>query len=103
MILGSKPNQYPDLPILFSDDDEFKREASRSGIDRLLAAWYFLERRYDIRRQLEGAASLAADQEPWKSWVEIGRLIVRQLRYEEGNDYARMREEITDLLKKTKP
>jgi hypothetical protein len=99
LILGSMPEQYPDLPILFGDDAEFKRRAGRSGLDRLLAAWYFLERRHDVRRQLEGGALLETDKEPLKSWHEIGLFLVRELRHEKDESYARMRDEIDALLK----
>jgi hypothetical protein len=99
LILGSMPDQYPDLPILFGDDPEFKRQASRSGLDRLLAAWYFLERRHDVRKQLEDGVSLETDQEPLKSLLEIGPSIVRQLKHEKDEHYARMRDEINELLK----
>jgi hypothetical protein len=99
LILGSMPDQYPDLPILFGDDPEFKRQATLSGLDRLLAAWYFLERRHGIQEQLKGATSLETDREPLKSWLEIGLFLARQLKHEKDENYARMREEINELLK----
>jgi hypothetical protein len=100
LILGSKPDQYPDLPILFGDDEDYERQARLSAIDRLLAAWHFVERRYDIRRELAAPESgIEWEKDPWKSWLEIGRVIERELKYESRADYVRMRDEISSILK----
>lgn len=99
LILGSRPGEYPDPPILFGDDPDFKRQAGRSGIDRMLAAWYFLERRHDMRKKLEDGFPIEKNEEPWKSWAKIGRSILSELEYEKPpSDYARMREEVSGLL-----
>jgi hypothetical protein len=101
LILGSKPDQYPDLPVLFGDDDAYKRQAAESAMDRLLAAWYFLERRYNIQKGLEDGP-ISWEEDPWKSWLEIGRLIARELKYDSRADYMRMRGEIDDILQMAK-
>lgn len=99
LILTSDPDMYQDSPLLFGDDEKFKRRADRSGIDRLLAAWYFLERRHGLGEQLKDQGPIKKDGSPWASWEQLGRRIVRELEYEEGDaDYARMRDEIGLLL-----
>ncbi|HEY0174567.1 MAG TPA: NAD(P)-binding protein [Pyrinomonadaceae bacterium] len=103
LILGSQPIQYPDPPILFGDDYELKTRAGWSGLDRLFAAWYFLERRHGIGKLLDGGAPLDEDAEPWKSWLDTGRLIRRLLKDKEADvDYSRMRDEVEKLLNTVK-
>lgn len=99
LILGSKPDQYPDLPVLFGDDDTYKRQATQSALDRLLAAWYFLDRRYGVQEELKEKTELNWDIDPWKSWLEIGRIIERELKYDKRPSYRRIHNDIVGALK----
>src|SRR5262249_22535925 len=92
-IAGPDPQEHPVPPTLFGE----KGSISTAALDRLIAAWYFLERRYRIVQAID-KNEFNKDSLVHKSWLRLGQditLRVKQL----GGDYRHIAEEID----KTRP
>jgi hypothetical protein len=98
MILGPEPDTYQDLPALFCDDHAFRGEARKGALDRLLAAWYYLDRRYRVRSAIGKRARLDFKLDPWRSWLAIGQTLCSELKYESRKEYAAMGKEIASAI-----
>jgi hypothetical protein len=88
---GPDPHAHPVPPALFGT----KAQTSAAALDRLIAAWYFLERRHQI------AGHFDSTNETHKEWRAIGdKILLRAGSL--GGDYGRIAAEIKAALSDTR-
>lgn len=97
--VGPNSTRDPDQPVLFADSTAHGAGAIRHAADRLLAAWYFIERRERLQARIKAGEVIDLELEPIKSLLAIGNSVETLLEYDRRNNYADMRDEIRQTMK----
>jgi hypothetical protein len=60
-LVGPNPTLYPDLPLLYRGNESLRAKAEAAALDRWIAAWYFLDKRYGVLQKISESADVSND------------------------------------------
>ena len=92
----------PVQSALYSDGENISRAATRAGWDRLLAAWHFLDARFQLRSKLNNNELNAKDfeaPEVGSNWQSIGLTLKKELK-DRDDDYGQIYAKIDATISK---
>ena len=85
------PEEGGGVPVLFGE--VLAEQVRRSALDRLLAAWFYLDGRHKLLKRWD-AGQVAADDPDLQALQRVSHEISARLRNVQGNDYESVASEI---------
>jgi hypothetical protein len=97
LMIGPDLRRYGTLPILYSGNQALHTQMQREGIERLLAAWYYLEQRYKLREQVRKRKWDSVKAELLE-YIDLGEHLYSMLADVHLSEYRRLRSGIGRAL-----
>lgn len=97
-LVGPDLKMYTEVPLLYRGNDVLMREAQRAALDRWIAAWYFLDKRYGIWKQVRAAEKLPEDSNVQR-WVKLATHIQTMMETVRAGGYEDIKAEVDEAVK----
>jgi len=98
VLVGPDRTTYPDSPLLYAGNKALVRKAEFAALDRWLAAWYFVDKRYSVLPRIR--KSKAVPDDPLvQRWINRAFSIQSMLDTLRDAAYAGIKEEVDQVIK----
>jgi hypothetical protein len=92
-LIGPDPKLYPDPPLLYRGNDSLRSKAEAAALDRWIAAWYFLDKRYGVYKHISESQHVSNEAHVQR-WIKLTFNIQSMLETIPPGTYDAIRQEI---------
>jgi hypothetical protein len=96
-LVGPDQVMYTELPLLYQGNAALRREAERAALDRWIAAWYFLDKRYGVWGRIRASEQLPNDGNVQR-WIKLASNIKTMLEALGTGPYGNIKAEVDEAV-----
>jgi len=97
ILVGPDRTKYPGSPLLYWGNENLVRKAEAAALDRWLAAWYFVDKRYGVLQQIKDSEQLP-DDPLIEDWISRASTIQSMLESFPDKAYNAIRQEVSEVI-----
>jgi len=97
ILVGPDRMTYPGSPLLYWENENLLRKAEAAALDRWLAAWYFVDKRYGVLQRIKDSERLP-DDPLVDDWIKRAFSIQSMLESFPDQAYEKIKQEVDDVI-----